>query len=101
MRTRFAACLLAVALVASGGCGLGVDLEKALSVTDVTSGWYDFGLVGGLNKMVPQVSFRLKNVAEKPITQVQLIVSFWQDGADGELCLGCAHADDFAATGGA
>ncbi|HVW04318.1 MAG TPA: hypothetical protein VHB78_04880 [Vicinamibacterales bacterium] len=85
MRTRFAACLLAVALVASGGCGLGVDLEKALSVTDVTSGWYDFGLVGGLNKMVPQVSFRLKNVAEKPITQVQLIVSFWQDGADGEL----------------
>jgi hypothetical protein len=85
MRIRFAACLLAVALVASGGCGLGVDLEKALEVTDVSSGWYDFGLVGGLNKMVPQVSFRLKNVAEKPLTQIQLIVSFWPDGADGEL----------------
>jgi hypothetical protein len=85
MRTRFAACLLAAALVASGGCGLGVNLESALTVTEVSSGWYDFGLVGGLNKMVPQVSFRLKNVAEKPLTQIQLIVSFWQDGADGEL----------------
>jgi hypothetical protein len=85
MRIRFAACLLAVALVTSGGCGLGVDLEKALAVTDVSSGWYDFGLVDGLNKMVPQVSFRLKNVAEKPLTQIQLIVSFWPDGADGEL----------------
>ncbi len=85
MRTRLAACLLVAALVASGGCGLGVDLEKALTVTDVSSGWYDFGLVGGLNKMVPQVSFRLKNVAPKPLNQVQLIVSFWQDGADGDL----------------
>jgi hypothetical protein len=85
MRTSFAACLLVAALVVGGGCGLGVDLDKALTVTDVSSGWYDFGLVGGLNKMVPQVSFRLKNVASKPLNQVQLIVSFWPDGADGDL----------------
>jgi hypothetical protein len=54
-------------------------------VTDVFSGWYDYGVVNGLNKLVPSISFRLKNTGEHPVNRVQLTVSFWQNGADGEI----------------
>jgi hypothetical protein len=38
-----------------------------------------------LNKLVPSISFRLKNTGEHPINYVQMTVSFWPSGADGEL----------------
>ncbi|HVT49247.1 MAG TPA: hypothetical protein VHD57_15770 [Vicinamibacterales bacterium] len=75
--------VLACAVVGSVSCGPGIDLTK-LKVTDVFSGWYDFGVVDGLNKLVPSISFRLQNTGDVPVTEVQLTVSFWQDGADGE-----------------
>jgi len=85
MTRRTVGILLAAILFSSVSCGPRVDLATALSVTDVFSGYYDFGIVNGLNKLVPSISFRLKNAATSPLTQVQLIVSFWQKGADGEL----------------
>jgi hypothetical protein len=75
--------LLAVWLVTSISCRASVDLTK-LVVTDVFSGWYDFGIVDGQNKLVPSISFRLKNTSDAPVTRVQLLVSFWREGADGE-----------------
>jgi hypothetical protein len=60
-----------------------VDLTKALQVTDVQGGWYDNGLKEGKNHLVPQITFRLKNVSSEPITSVQVNVSFWKDGEDG------------------
>jgi hypothetical protein len=85
MTRRLFGVLLAVLLFSSVSCGPRVDLATALNVTDVFSGYYDFGIVNGLNKLVPSISFRLKNASSTPLTQVQLIVSFWQNGADGEL----------------
>src|SRR5688500_1741122 len=39
-----------------------VELSKQLTVTDVTTGWFDAGVVeGNKNKLVPTISFRLKN----------------------------------------
>jgi hypothetical protein len=85
MRTRLAGIWLALLVFTGAGCGPRVDLQKALQVTDVLSGWYDFGIAqNGLNKLVPSVTFRLKNVSAVSLSRVQLIVSFWQAGADGE-----------------
>src|SRR5690349_15457482 len=75
---------LASALTAVSACGPRIDLAKSLEVTDVLSGWYDFGVVDGMNKLVPSISFRLRNVGDRPVNEVQLTVSFWQEGADGE-----------------
>jgi hypothetical protein len=85
MTRRTVRLLLAALLFSSVSCGPRVDLGTALNVTDVFSGYYDFGIVNGLNKLVPSISFRLKNAASAPITRVQLVVSFWQKGADGDL----------------
>jgi hypothetical protein len=84
MRLRWLlAGVLACAVVGSASCGPGIDLSK-LKVTDVFSGWYDYGVVDGLNKLVPSINFRLQNAGDVPVTEIQLTVSFWQDGADGE-----------------
>jgi len=85
MTRRSVGILLAAILFSSASCGPRVDLSTALTVTDVFSGYYDFGIVNGLNKLVPSISFRLKNGASVPLTQIQLIVSFWPKGADGDL----------------
>jgi hypothetical protein len=66
-----------------------IDLKTALEVTDVTGGWYDTGIVSsgnakGETKMVPSITFRLRNKGTVPVNDVQLMVSFWRDGTDGE-----------------
>jgi hypothetical protein len=73
--------VLAVSLSASS-CAQ-VDLSKALSVTDVLTGYYHVGVVDGLNKMVPGFTFKLQNVSETDVNRVQLMVSFWQVGGEG------------------
>jgi hypothetical protein len=75
--------LLALSVLVAG-CGANIDLEKSLAIVEPFSGWYDAGIKDGLNKLVPSISFKLQNTGAQPITQVQLIVSFWQQGADGE-----------------
>jgi len=82
-----AALVLSLALIGTS-CGPQVDLTK-LEVADVFSGYYDFGVVPdgphkGENKLVPQLSFRLKNNGAVAVDHVALTVSFWQVGADGE-----------------
>jgi hypothetical protein len=72
--------LLAVAAFALGGCSSRkVDLAKVLQVTELTTGWYDAGVVeGGKNKLVPSVSFRLKNADTETLASVQLFARFSQ-----------------------
>jgi hypothetical protein len=84
MKRRTLGLLVAAILFGSAGCGRQIDLATALSVSEVFSGYYDFGIVKGENKLVPSISFKLKNVSAAPVTQVQVIVSFWPKGADGE-----------------
>ncbi len=72
----------ALALVMLAGCGPGVDLSKALQVTDVLGGYYDAGMKDGGNYLVPSITFRLHNTSDRTIGSTQLTVAFWQDGAD-------------------
>jgi hypothetical protein len=75
MRTQaLLGCLLLVALVL-GGCR-SREVEKDLRITDVSTGWYDAGIVNGQNKLVPSVSFRIENISQEPIDGVQINAVF-------------------------
>jgi len=69
---RRGACALFLSILA-WGCAPPVDLTKGLQVENVSTGWFDAGLVNGQNKLVPSVSFTLKNVSDQnlPVLQVQ------------------------------
>jgi hypothetical protein len=84
-RTR----LLSVAIVlACGGCGPRVDLATALAPQSVTTGWTDGGTVAGKNKIVPVVSFRLKNVSDRNVAAVQVNAVFRRVNDPGEWSSG-------------
>lgn len=58
-------------------CTPPLDLTKDIAIVDVTSGWYDAGIVkdaeGDKNRLVPAISFSLKNTtADKTIRGVQI-----------------------------
>jgi hypothetical protein len=82
-----------VALVLSAigvyACG-SVDIAKSVTVVDTLSGFYDDGVVpegrthAGWNRILPSLTFKLRNDGPKEISSIQLTVSFWQDGDDGE-----------------
>jgi hypothetical protein len=92
-RATGAMALLAT-LVASA-CGPRVDVRQALQVTEITTGWFDAGIVNGKNKLVPSVAFRLKNATAAELASIQINVIFeippdWEDdtylrgiGSDG------------------
>ena len=72
---RFLFALLAV-LVAAAACTPSVDIKQALEIADASGGWYDAGIVEGKNKIVPTVTFRLRNKSETRIESVALNVAF-------------------------
>jgi hypothetical protein len=82
---RRLALLLGCAVAAGASCRGPVNLQEALAVTDVLSGWYDNGMKDGKNHLVPSITFRLKNQLDQPLSSVQLTMDFWLEGADGPL----------------
>ena len=60
----------------SSGCGPTVDLSKSLQLSDVSTGWHDAGVVDGKNKLVPSVTFKLKNVSDQSLTSLQVNALF-------------------------
>ena len=63
-------------VVSAPACGPGADVSTAIQVLEVSSGWYDAGIVNGQNKLVPSVTFKLKNISDKPVTTLQANVLF-------------------------
>jgi|SRR5262245_13638917 len=87
--------LLLVCAVATG-CGPAVDLTKGLQVGVVNSGWYDVGIVNGQNKLVPSITFTLKNASEQTLVSLQVNALFHQvDSTDewGNAFLTAAGSD--------
>jgi hypothetical protein len=84
MPSRLFLAAAVLSLVTSAACGPGVDLAKTLEVTSVFTGWYDQGVVGGKNKLVPSITFQLHNKGTAVVSRVQLLVSFWKTSDDGE-----------------
>ena len=75
--TLIAAALAAALVPAAAGCsGTPVDLAKSLQVVELVTGWFDAGIVGSKNKLVPSISFRLKNVSTESVASVQAMVVF-------------------------
>lgn len=75
---------VAGALLPAVACN-SVDLSKSLSVTPVLSGYYDEGLLDGWSHLVPNLTFKLKNIGSVPVSAgVRVTVSFWRVGDDGE-----------------
>lgn len=69
--------LALAALLICSACGRDEpDVKQALELTDVVTGWLDKGIVNGQNKIVPTISFRVKNNADRPISNVQLNAVF-------------------------
>ncbi len=68
-----AALVVALSAALSGSACTPLDVQAALVVTEMTTGWLDVGLDEfGRNKLVPTVSFRLENVADQRLRTLQL-----------------------------
>ena len=69
--------VLVTVLLTSLGCSRGVDPTTALEPVDVTTGWYDAGLVeGNMNKLVPSISLKLRNKSADAVRSVQINAIF-------------------------
>jgi hypothetical protein len=85
---RSCARLLFVCLVVCTGCAKPIDLTTGLRVQSVTTGWFDAGIVNGQNKLVPSISFTLKNLSDQKLIALQIKAVFrrvtekdeWGDG---------------------
>jgi hypothetical protein len=76
-RAAAVACILLVFI--SAACSKPVDLKQALQVTDVSTGWWDAGVVAGKNKLVPSVTFKLRRAPGFDMSAASLNVMFKND----------------------
>ena len=64
-------------LLVSLGCNRGADPVTVLEPADVVTGWYDAGIVeGGMNKLVPSISLKLRNKSSDSVRSVQINAIF-------------------------
>jgi hypothetical protein len=70
--------VLVFALSVSGCSGPTVDLKQGLQIDVVDTGWFDAGIVDGKNKLVPTVSFTVKNVSDQKLVSLQMMASFFR-----------------------
>ena len=80
---RFAPLLLLV-IAACAACGPDVDLTASLQVQDLSTGWYDAGIVNGQNKLVPSITFKLKNNSDQKLGVLQVQALFRRGDDKGE-----------------
>jgi hypothetical protein len=78
--------LVLLAAVVAAGCQKSIDIKASLQVIDATTGWFDAGVVDGRNKLVPSVSFRLRNTSDQEIdaVSINLVFEFVDTGEDQE-----------------
>ena len=79
MRSRLltvAAVLSLASLLVTAGCARTRMVEDDLKLVDVKTGWYDAGIVGGQNKIVPSITLKLQNISADPISRVQVWAVF-------------------------
>ncbi len=62
--------------VVCAGCSPTVDLSAALQVQDYSTGWFDLGVINGQNKLVPSITFSLKNNSDQRLSTLQVNALF-------------------------
>jgi hypothetical protein len=75
---RMRAVLVVLLAAAASACGPKVDLTKGLQIVDVSTGWSDKGIVEGQNKIVPSITFAVKNVSDKSLVALDINAAFHQ-----------------------
>jgi hypothetical protein len=65
-------------------CGPVVDLAAGLRVESVATGWYEASATPGRIKLVPAVTFQLKNVSNQPLRTLQVNAIFKRVTEDTE-----------------
>jgi hypothetical protein len=73
---RACARVLFLAVLVCVACGPTVDLSKGLQVLNVSTGWFDAGIVNGQNKLVPSMSFELRNASSQRLLVLQVNALF-------------------------
>src|SRR5713101_5197261 len=68
--------LFLLTFVSLAGCGPAVDLTKGLQANIISSGWFDAGIVNGQNKLVPIITFTLKNLSDQKLMTLQINAIF-------------------------
>jgi hypothetical protein len=92
---RFAPALLVV-LAACTACGPDIDLTTALQVQDYSTGWYDEGIVNGQNKLVPAITFSLRNNSDQSLRTLQVNALFRRGSDKDEWGSGFLTAADYS-----
>jgi hypothetical protein len=82
--------LLVLLSMACAGCGPAVDLTKGLQVLDVSTGLIDGGIVNGQNRLLPSITFKLKNVSDQSLVALQVNAVFRKAGQKDEWGSGYA-----------
>ncbi len=78
-------CCLAISL-STASCTKPVDLKQALEMTDISSGWFDAGVVNGRNKIVPSARLRLRKKPPADFERISVNALFRAaDGKESEL----------------
>jgi len=70
--------------LAASACGRAVDLSQNLQLQTISSGWIDAGVVHGKTKLVPTISFTLKNRSDRTLSMLQINALFGRVGDEGE-----------------
>lgn len=66
-----------LSVLSTAACGgPPVDLTKGLRLEAVSTGWFDAGIVEGNNKLVPSVTFKLRNLSDQSLPVLQVNVLF-------------------------
>ena len=76
---------VAAALALGGGSGPKGDVASVIKVTDVTTGWFDVGVVDGQNKLVPSASFTVTNAGTQKLSGLQVFSVFRFVGENQDL----------------
>jgi hypothetical protein len=89
-RPEYGACgalvVLLLGALTLSACGPTVDLTTGVQVLNVSTGWKDVGVqADGKNKLVPTLSFKLKNLSDQPLRTLRVNAVFKQVGTDEEF----------------
>lgn len=89
MRLTSSRSLVGVAFILAlgfAGCGgPNVDVGKVIKVSNLTTGWFDAGIVNGQNKLVPSASFTVTNTGGDTLSGLQVFSVFRLMGETEEL----------------
>ena len=71
-------------VVITSACGPTIAVENAVAVEVVESGWFDAGMVGGQNKLVPAARVKVKNISPEKLVMLQINSLFRQVNSTDE-----------------